>query len=158
MSGTVSKRETSQPRRWFERGPLSSLREEMDDLFENFFGTPSSGALSVDSMPSIDVSETAEAIEVKTDLPGIKPENIDIEIKDDYLTISGQTSEEKESEEGDGRKYHRIERRTGSFSRSVRLPCGVLQDKVDAELKDGVLTVTLPKAEEAKAKKINIRG
>ncbi len=158
MNGAIKKREATTPRRWFERGPMGTLRDEVDELFESFFGTPTVAAGAEMTIPSIDVAETDDAIEVTTDLPGIKAEDIDIEIRNDYLTISGQTSEKKETEEGDGRKYHRIERRTGSFSRSVRLPCDVQQDNVDAELKDGVLTVKMPKAEEAKSKKIAVKG
>jgi HSP20 family protein len=158
MNGTLTKREPTTPRRWFERGPMATLRDEVDELFEGFFGAPALAATTEMTIPSIDLAETDDAIEVTTDLPGIKAEDVDIEIRNDFLTISGQTSEKKETDEGNGRKYHRIERRTGSFSRSVRLPCDVQQDKVDAELKDGVLTVKMPKAEEARSKKITVKG
>ena len=157
MPGTMTKPEAGAPRRWFENGPLASLRDEMDGLFENFFGSPIHSHLAGGSVPSIDLAETDESVEVKTDLPGIRAEDVDIEIRNDYLTISGETSEEK-TEADEGRKYHRVERRSGSFARSVRLPCEVQQDEVDAELKDGVLTVTMPKAEEAKTTKVRIKG
>lgn len=155
---TVSKRENTTPRRWFEQGPLAALRGEMDELFESFFGEEALAAPSAMSVPSIDVAETDEAVEVTTDLPGYKADEVDIEIRDNYLTISGEQSEENESKGGNGKKYHRIERRKGSFSRSVRLPCEVQPDQVDAELADGVLKVTMPKAEEAKAHKVSIKG
>jgi HSP20 family protein len=109
-------------------------------------------------IPSIDVVETDANVEVKTDLPGMTAEDVDIEIRDDYLTVSGETSEEAKSEEGNGTKYHRIERRTGSFSRTVRLPCDVKQDEIQAELKDGVLTVTMPKADGTRSRKISVKG
>ncbi|MEZ6132183.1 MAG: Hsp20/alpha crystallin family protein [Planctomycetaceae bacterium] len=158
MNSTLTKREPTTPRRWFERGPMGTLRNEVDELFESFFGTPAMASASELMIPSIDVAETDDAIEVTTDLPGIRAEDVDIEIRNDTLTISGQTSESKETDEGNGRRYHRIERRVGRFSRSVRLPCGVQQDKIDAQLKDGVLTVKMPKAEEAKSRKITVKG
>ena len=157
MSGSISKPETRTPRRWLEGSPLMSLRDEMDDLFHNFFGAPMQSRMSEMSVPSIDVSETDAAIEVVTDIPGINADDVNIEVRDGVLTISGSSSEKKEYDEGEDRKFHRIERRTGSFSRSVRLPCSVDQERIDAALKDGVLTVTLPKAEEARAKKVTIR-
>ena len=158
MNGALTKSKSTTPRRWFEREPVGALREEVDELFENFFGAPAIAPTLEMTIPSIDVAETDEAIEIKTDLPGIKAKDVNVEIRNNFLTISGETQEEKKSEEGNGRKYHRIERRSGSFSRSVRLPCDVQQDKIDAELKDGVLSVKLPKAEEAKSKKIAVKS
>ena len=156
MTQTMTKRETSAtPRRWFEGGPLSTLRDEMDELVSNFFGGVPSAVIGA---PSIDISETEDSVEVTTDLPGYKADQINVEVNDNYLTISGETSEEKNVENGNGRKFHRVERRHGSFSRSVRLPCNVDQDNTDAELKDGVLTVTLRKADDARSKKIAIKG
>jgi HSP20 family protein len=157
MTQTLSKRETQPLRRWFEDSPLGALRREMDEVFENFFGGRTLPTLSTGLVPSVDVSETAETVEVKTDVPGFKPEEINIDVGGNYLTISGEHIEEKK-EEGEGRKYHRVERRSGSFSRSVWLPCGVKEDKIEAKLKDGVLMVTLPKAEEAKRRKITVKG
>ncbi|MCP4782514.1 MAG: Hsp20/alpha crystallin family protein [Fuerstiella sp.] len=110
------------------------------------------------NIPSVDVSETDDSIEVKTDLPGVRSKDIDIEIRNDYLTVSGKTAEVKTTKEGNGRTYHRTERRTGSFSRSVRLPCEVQEDSVEAELKDGVPAITLPKAEVAKTTRISVKG
>ena len=158
MKSALAKSEKTTPGRWFARGPMGTLRDEVEELFESFFGTPALAGSAELTVPSTDVAETDDAIEVTTDLPGYKAEDVNIEIRNDYLTISGETSEEKETEEKNGRKYHRIERRKGSFSRSVRLPCDVQQDNVDAELKDGVLKITIPKAEEAKSKKIPIKG
>ena len=109
MTATLTKREKATPRRWFDRGPLASLREEMNDLFENFFGE--SDTSTREMIPSLDVSETDEAVEVKTDLPGVKADEVDIEIRNNYLTISGEHSEETESEGENGRRYHRAERR-----------------------------------------------
>ncbi len=158
MTGPLTKQEGGVPRHWLDRGPLASLREEMDGLFENFFGTPVASQLSSGTVPGMDVAETDDAIEVTTDVPGFSAKDIDIEIRGDHLTLSGRVSEEKESEGDENRRYHRIERRSGSFSRSIRLPCEVSQENVDAELRDGVLTVKLPKLEDAKSHKIPIKG
>ena len=155
---TLTKREKATPRHWFDRGPLANLREEMDELFENFFGERALPSETHEMIPKLDVSETDDSVEVKTDLPGVKADEIDIQVRDNYLTITGEHSEESESEGGDGRKYHRVERRQGSFFRSVWLPCDVDQDNVEAELKDGVLTVSMAKSEEAKSRKIAVKG
>jgi HSP20 family protein len=88
------------------------------------------------------------------DLPGIKPEEIDIQLSNNVLTISGQREESKQEK---GETFHRVERRSGSFSRSVTLPCAVAEDRVDARYTDGVLSVTLPKTDEAKSRKIKIK-
>lgn len=151
------KRDQFRPASWISGGPLASLRYEMDDLFENFFGG-SLPTMTRDNLPSLDRAETETAVEIKTDLPGYRPEDVDIEVHDGYVEISGSTTQQKESDDDSGRRYHRIERRTGSFSRSVRLPCSVNEDAVEAELADGVLTVALPKSEEAKVKKVRIKG
>lgn len=154
---TLTKREPSTLRRFFGNHPLWQLRHEMEDAFENVLGDTGLFQSSSEMIPNVDVSETDGEIQVETDLPGFKPEEVDIEVNDNYLTISGSHSEEQ-VEEGDGRKYHRVERRSGSFSRSVLLPCAVKQDGVTAELKEGVLTVTLPKSEEARRQKITVKG
>lgn len=157
MISQLTRRETSTPRRWFEMGPVSSLRDEMDQLFESFFGNGDEVRAAGRLVPNLDLSETPEAVEVKTDLPGFKPDEVNIEVGDNVLTISGTHTAEKETKE-DARKYHRIERRSGSFSRSIRLPCVVQDEKIAAELCDGVLSVTLPKSEKAKTRKIRVKG
>lgn len=151
-------REKANPRNWFDGGPMVSLREEMDDLIENFFGDSGMSTSTGVVVPRLDVSETSDTVQIKTDLPGVKPEDVSIDIRENHMTISGQHTEEKETKSDKDRKYHRIERRQGRFSRSVWLPCAVEQDGVEAELKDGVLTVTLPKAEEARSRKICVKG
>ena len=103
----------------------------------------------------VDVSETSEAIEVEVDLPGVKRDEITVQLNENILTISGERSEEKEEK---GRTFHRIERASGQFSRATALPCCVDEKQVDAEFYDGVLSITLPKAEEAKTRKINIKS
>ena len=106
-------------------------------------------------LPSLDMSETANTIEVRVDVPGMKAEEIDVQLTNGVLTVSGERKEEKEEK---GKTFHRVERRDGSFSRSVTLPSAVAEDKVDAQYKDGVLCITLHKTEEAKSRKITVKS
>ena len=103
--------------------------------------------------PAIDVYQDNDALVVETSLPGIDPENVDISVENDVLTISGETKEKKEVKRED---YYRKEIRQGSFSRSVILPVAVKGAEAVAEYENGVLSITLPKAEEAKPKKIAV--
>jgi HSP20 family protein len=105
--------------------------------------------------PSVDVTETDDQVDVKMDLPGMKAEEIDIQVRNNILTIKGYREEEKEEKQT---TFHRIERRTGSFSRTLPLPSFVDENKVDAQYKDGVLKISMPKTKEAKAKKIAVKA
>jgi HSP20 family protein len=137
---------------WFRRGPLGALRREMEELFSDYLTDGGEGYL--DRMaPSLDLSETPQAVEVRMDLPGVKPEDIEVQVSGNMLTISGQRKEEREEK---SRTYHCVERMCGSFARTVTLPCAVKEDKVNAQYHDGVLTVSMPKTEESKARKIKI--
>ena len=144
-----TKEETRSLTSRLRRHPLTSLREELDDLYDRMFGSDEgwSGGLA------LDLSETENTVEARLDLPGVDPEAIDIQINRNLLTISGERREEEEEK---GRTYYRIERRSGAFSRTITLPSEVNEDEVAAEYKDGVLRITLPKAEEAKARKIKV--
>lgn len=99
--------------------------------------------------PRLDVSETDTSVEVKADLPGLDKKDIDVSLDKDLLIIKGERKQEKEES---GKHFHSIERRYGSFYRSLRLPAEVKTDKIEANFKDGVLKITLPKTEEAKKK------
>jgi HSP20 family protein len=101
------------------------------------------------------MAETDTAIEARMDVPGVTAKDIDIQISGNALTVRGERKEEKEEK---GKTFHRIERRYGSFSRSVTLPCAVAESEVAAEYRDGVLTVKLPKTEESKAHKVKVNG
>ena len=142
--------------RWRPTHDLTGMREEMNRLFDNFFsGLPErrKGLLESEWAPSIDVAETDEEIVVTAELPGVKQEEVDITIADDVLILKGEKKEEKEVKE---KNYHRIERSYGSFQRSISLPTGTEASKAKATYKDGILSVTIPKAEEAKPKQIKI--
>ncbi len=142
-------------RRFFGRDPFRALQEEMDDLIASFSREWDGGWLSGELQPSLDVAETDEAIEVRVDLPGVKPDDIDVEIRNNVLQI---TAERKEEREEKGKTWHRTERRVGTFTRALTLPCDVQEDKVQAEYRDGVLSIMLPKAEQARTRKISVQG
>jgi len=136
---------------------VNRLRREVDDLFSRFFDLGESGLQTEEGsfIPSINVKETEDAFEVSAEVPGLKPEDIKVEYDDGVLTLSGEKKEEREEEQGN---YHVIERRFGSFSRSVRLPKDVDVEKLQAKHKDGVLTVTLPKSTKNAAKTIEVKA
>jgi len=136
------------------RDPWSLLREEMNDLRSRFFGDEA-GWLAGGNLPSVDLSETENAIEVRMDVPGVKAKDIDIQINGNLLTVSATREEEKEEK---GRTYHRVERQTGRYARTITLPSPVIESEVAAEYHDGVLAVTLPKTDESKAHKIKVKG
>jgi HSP20 family protein len=132
---------------------LGRLQEEMNTLFERFAGRRSLLS-SAGVFPSVNVSQDNDNIYVTAELPGIKAKEIDITIEDDSLSIKGERRLEPEKA---GVSYHRRERESGAFNRSITLPTRVEADKVTANSKDGVLDIVLPKAEEVKPKKIDIK-
>lgn len=125
-------------------GRLANLQDELDRLF----GSPS-GVWA----PALDVREDKDNYIFRTELPGLKREDIEVSLQDGALVISGERKLEKVEE---GVEVHRQERYYGKFQRALTLPEPVAADKVQAEYKDGVLTVTLPKSEEARPKKIDV--
>ncbi len=143
--------------RWHPFTELMSLRQAMDRLFEDSFVRPSRfvGALGETAIPALDVYQTPNEVVVKATLPGVKPEDVNIDITGETLTIKGESKAEKEIKEKD---YLYQERRYGAFSRSVVLPGGLKTDKADAAMEDGVLTLTIPKAEEVKPRAIKVKA
>jgi HSP20 family protein len=109
----------------------------------------------IDFAPAIDVRQEGDNVIVETSLPGIDPDKVDISVENDVLTVSGSTEEKKEIKRED---YYRKEIREGSFSRAVILPMGVKAGEAQAHYEKGILKITLPKAEEAKPKKIAIKA
>ena len=144
------------PWRSRDRGGLVDLQDRVNLMFDEFFrGFPlmPKGEEYLEWMPALDVSETDEAIEVTAELPGVKPEDVDVNLSEELLTIRGEKRAEKEETKRD---YHRIERSYGSFTRTVKLPASVNAEKVEATFKDGVLTIVLPKREEARTRKVKV--
>lgn len=153
--------------------PLTSLRHEIDDLFDNFhrgewldpmryaparlrrqFGGSNPAFMS--NMPRLDLIEKENEYKMIADLPGLTEKDINIEVSDDLLKLTGEKKEERE--EGDENSdFHVCERRFGSFSRVVRMPEGIDQSKVEATVKNGVLTIRLPKKPEARHPKKTVK-
>jgi len=143
--------------RWQPFSELTSLRQAMDRLFEDSFVRPSRGvaALGEVAAPALDVYQTPTEIVVKAALPGLKPEDVSIDITGETLTIKGESKAEQEIKKED---YLYQERRYGAYSRSVVLPSGLKTDKAEATMEDGILTLTIPKVEEVKPKKISVKA
>jgi len=139
---------------WPSLGQINTLRDEINRLFESPFDQSGSGAFN-SWAPALDVYEDKSNLVVRAELPGLKKEEIEVSLRDNAITISGERRQEKKSEESE---TSRQERYYGRFTRSLVLPKQVDAAKVAAKYVDGVLTVTLPKAEEAKARQIEVRN
>jgi len=135
---------------------LSNLRDEIDRLFESPLNalTSSSQQFLSGWIPAIDLHESDDQLVLRAELPGMKREDIDVSLHGEMLTLSGERKEEHDLK---GSEAYRSERFLGRFQRSFTLPCAVNGAKVQANYKDGILTVTLPKAEEARPKQIEVK-
>jgi HSP20 family protein len=142
--------------RWEPLRDLASIQNEMNRLFGNVFDTPAPGGNGNTLrrwMPAMDLVETEDQFVLRADLPGLSDGDVNIEVEDNVLTVSGERKSEHEtSKEG----YHRVERAFGSFSRSLTLPEGVDADAVTASFDRGVLEIRIPKPEQRKPRKISI--
>ena len=139
--------------KWDPMRELNSFGD-MNRLFDSFFGTQNGQAgLSRRWVPAMDLVEVGDSLVLKADLPGLTREDVNIEVKDGVLTISGERKDEHE-EKADG--YYRVERTFGSFSRTLTLPKGVDATGIAADFADGVLEVKIPKPEERKPHRIEI--
>lgn len=142
-----------------EESPFAILRRDIDSVFDNFYRgfnmEPFESRFGAFS-PNVDVTENDKEIKVSAELPGMDEKDIDISLNRDTLTIRGEKKEEKEQK---GKDFYRMERSYGSFSRTIPLPAEVETDKIEAQLKKGVLTVTLPKSAKAveETKKISVK-
>jgi HSP20 family protein len=136
--------------RWDPFREVTSLRDEVNRLFSRTLGDTGSGTIW---SPPMDVFDTQEAIVLKAELPGLRSDDLDIEVDDNVLTIRGERKLEEKVEEG---RYYRLERSYGQFSRSLSLPQGVKADQIAASFNDGVLEVRVPKADEVKPRKITV--
>ena len=157
---TQTPQKTKSPAQIFS-DPFERFHDEMDRLFSSYFrhlpwtklgfGTEGGSLLA-----NLDVSETPETVQVVLDVPGIKEKDIDVTLNDSSLTIKGKRESEVEEKK---KNYHRIERSHGEFVRRIMLPCEVDRDRVDAKIKDGVLTISLQKSVKAmeREKKIPVK-
>ncbi len=163
LQNLVPFKKSGQPMRYrFEEVPLWGLQNQMNRLFEDFFGDfalewPGARPKDRPFVPTMDVAETDKEITVTAELPGLDQKDVEINLTDNVLTITGQKKQEQEHK--DARSY-RIERSFGSFERAIELPSEVNKDQVSAEFKKGILKIRLPKVEPQKpqGKKIEIQG
>src|SRR5215467_11215403 len=139
--------------RWESFGGLTTLRREMDRLFERVLGREASSPFS-EVEPAIEVADTPEAVIVKAQVPGVSKEHLQVNVTENALTLKGEVKDDTTTED---KNYHRREFRYGAFSRIIALPTTVQAEQATAQLKDGVLEVTIPKREETKAKAITIQ-
>jgi HSP20 family protein len=141
--------------RWDPFQDMLSLREAMNQLLEESFVSPTVARRGEGFVPALDLSETADGYIVEMAVPGLKAEDLDITLNNNVLTVKGEVRQSAEQKE---RNFHRIERRYGAFQRSIGLPTTVKADGIRAELRDGILRVDIPKAEEVKPRKINVQA
>jgi HSP20 family protein len=134
---------------------MMTLREAMDRLFDDAFTRPLSLKDGGWSTPAVDMYQTDNDVVIKAALPGFKADDVQINVTGDLLTIRGELKHEEEQNE---KSWHIREQRWGSFERSVSLPTAVVSDKAQADFANGILTITLPKAEEVKPKTISVKA
>ena len=142
--------------RWNPTGSFLTTRDPFARMLDSFFGEglyPSEDVSNRTWMPSVNIRETEQAFFVEAELPGLTKKDIDITLENNMLKLSGERRFEKDTNE---ESYHRVERSYGSFLRTFSLPSQVNAESVKASFKDGVLTIEVPKAEEAKPRKIAI--
>ena len=135
---------------------LFSFPNEMGRIFGDLFAPHEGGTDMTETswMPTVDISETENGYEIRAELPGVSEDDVNVSVTDNVLTVKGEKRQEEETE---GKNHHRVERRYGSFQRSFTLPRHIETDAINAEFKDGVLTLGIPKAEVAKPTEISIK-
>ena len=141
--------------RWEPVREMMTLREAMDRLFDDAFTRPLSVRDGGWSTPAVDMYQTDNDVVVKAALPGFKADDVQINVTGDVLTIRGDLKHEEEQKE---KSWHIREQRWGSFERSIALPTDVVSDKAQADFDNGILTITLPKAEKVKPKTITVKA
>jgi HSP20 family protein len=141
--------------RWEPVREMMTLREAMDRLFDDAFTRPLSLRDGGSSAPAIDMYQTDNDVVVKAALPGFKAEDVQINVTGEVLTIRGELKHEEEQKE---KAWHLREQRWGSFERSIALPTDVVSEKAQADFDNGILIITLPKAEEVKPKTITVKA
>ena len=155
MTKTLTAKESRPTTTAMRRPSFAALRREMEDMLARMWGEHDASWWTGEFSPSADLAETDNSFEIRVDAPGMAAKDFDIEVNGNIVTVRGERKEEKEEK---GKTYHRVERRYGAFSRSMTLPCNVNEDEVAAEYANGILTVTLPKREDAAPKKVSVKG
>jgi len=145
--------------RWEPFREMRRVHDMLDRAFEEgLIGNVNDGLSLYEGLAPVDVYQTDDAIVVEAAMPGVKPEDVDISVTGDTLTIRGEVREVKSTDSGEGRQYHVRERRYSRFARSLTLPSMVDANKAEAEIENGILTLTIPKAEEAKPRQITVKA
>jgi len=141
---------------WKPIDELTTLRQEVDNLWNRFFPEKSfhERHFTNEWMPSMDLTETKDKLVVKAELPGLEAKDVELSITEDILSIRGEKKEEAESKD---EHHFFIERYAGAFERKIKLPTPVKTDKIDATFDKGILTIKMPKSEEARKKEIKIK-
>lgn len=134
---------------------LFNFHNEMGRIFGDVFGSQEGGTDTEETywIPTVDISETENGYEIRAELPGVSEDDVNVSVTDNLLTVKGEKRQEAETE---GKNYHRVERRYGSFQRRFTLPSEVATDDIKAEFTDGVLTLSIPKPETVKPTEIPI--
>lgn len=135
---------------------VSHLNREINRMFDSFFrgGSLDDGSYGSAWAPAVDIHERDDAYVIEAELPGLAKEDIKVSIENNVLTLRGERSSEKKDHRGE---YLRMERSYGSFVRSFTLPTTIKSEKAEAEYRDGILTITVPKADEAKPRNIDLK-
>ena len=141
--------------RWEPVREMMTLREAMDRLFDDAFTRPLNVREGGWSSPAVDMFQTDDEVVVKVALPGFKADEVQINVTGDVLTLRGEVKQQEEKKE---RAWHIREQRWNSFERSIALPTDVKADRASADFENGILTITLPKAEEVKPKTITVKA
>jgi HSP20 family protein len=140
--------------RWTPSQPLATVREPLFRLFDTFLNDAGGEDLASRTwVPPVDIQETDDAYRIQAELPGLTKDDVQITLENNVLRLSGERKFEKDVTK---ENYHRVERTYGTFSRSFALPSQVSSDKVEAKFENGVLSITVPKAELAKPRRISI--
>lgn len=140
--------------RWEPAAELNTIQNEMNRLFNTFFDQPAPTSTARRWLPPMDLLETAEHYVLRADLPGLSDGDVNVQLQDNVLTVSGErNAEHEQQQEG----YHRLERAFGAFSRSLTLPDGVDPDAVQAHFDRGVLEIKIPKPEQRKPRQVQIK-
>ena len=141
--------------RWEPMRELNALQGEMNRLFNSFFDEGNGGGQGRRWAPAVDLLERDDSLVLKADLPGLSEDDVQIEVRDNVLTIAGERKAEHEHKQNG---YYRVERSFGRFSRSLQLPEGVDTDRIAASFEKGVLEVTIPKPQQPQPRRIEIAG
>ena len=153
MSTTMSKPKPADQEGKLSHDPFGYMLDEWKRFLANFEEHPLN-FLAAQTCPSLDLGETDKTVEIRMDLPGMNAEDINIQLTDNTITVSGERKEEKEQK---GKNWYRVERQRGEFSRTLTLPCAVKNSDVSAVYREGVLHITLPKAAQAQTRKVSVQ-